>query len=103
MRTRETKLADYGLDRSTETQIRKFCRRLDTADETLLLECCMETNESIGRDLFYTIAAGISFDKLENVKNIMISRPDFYGYQRKVLATFKKILMERGKYPVKDV
>ena len=102
VRVRNTKLSDYGFTRTEETQLRKFCRQLDTADEILLLECCMKTNASIGRDLYYTIASGISFDKLECVKNITIPRTDFYGYQRKVLATFKKILIERGKYPVKD-
>ena len=99
MRVRETKLGDYGLARSEETQLRKFCRQLDTAVETLLLECCMEVNASISKDLYYTITSGLSFDKLGYVKNIMIPRTDFYGYQRKVLATFKKALIERGCYP----
>ena len=102
VRVRETKLSDYGFSRTEETQLRKFCRQLDTADEILLLECCMKINASIGRDLYYTIASGISFDKLGYVKDIMIPQTDFYGYQRKVLATFKKMLVELGKYPVKD-
>lgn len=102
MRVRNTRLADYGFTRTDEANLRKFCRQLDSADETLLLECCMETNKSIGRDLFYTISAGISFDKLQYVKNIMIPRTDFYAYQRKCLAIFQKMLMERGKYPAKN-
>ena len=99
MRVRNTRLADYGFTRNEESNLRKFCRQLDSADETLLLECCMETNASIGRDMFYTIASGISFDKLGYVKNIMIPRTDFYGYQRKALATFRRALNKRGRYP----
>ena len=102
VRVRETKLSDYGFTRTEVTQLRKFCRQLDSADKKLLLECAMEVKADISKDLYYTITSGISFDKLESIKYVAINRTDFYAYQRKVLATFKKMLVERGRYPVKD-
>ena len=100
MRVRETKLTDYGFALEEERRLRKFCRQLDSADETLLLECCMEVNASISKDLYYTITSGLSFDKLGYIKNISIPRTDFYGYQRKVLSTFRKALIKRECYPL---
>ncbi|MCH5343360.1 MAG: hypothetical protein J1E64_04910 [Acetatifactor sp.] len=99
MRVRETKLCDYGFTPDEERQLRQFCRRLDSVDEMLLLECTMKVNVDISKDLYYSITSGVSYDKLENIKHIMISRTDFYGYQRKTLDTFRKELIERGRYP----
>ena len=102
MRVRETKLSDYGFTRTEVKQLRKFCRQLDSADKKMLLECAMEVKADISKDLYYTITSGNSFDKLESIKYVAINRTDFYAYQKKVLATFKKMLVERGRYPIND-
>lgn len=99
MRTRNMGYDDYGFLPGEEKRLKAFCQEPEFSEGFLLLESAMKANANIGNDLYYTITNGISFDKLTKIKYIMISRPDFYGYQRKTLAILKEALIEVGRYP----
>lgn len=99
MRTRNMKYDDYGFLPGEEKRLKAFCKEPGFPEGFLLLESATKANSNISSDLFYSIVNGLSYDKLTNVKYIMISRPDFYGYQRRTLAIFKEALIEVGRYP----
>lgn len=90
---------DYGFLPGEEKRLKEYCRHSDFSEGFLLLESAMKANNVIGNDLYFSITSGISYDKLSNIKYIMIARPDFYGYQRKTLAILKEALIEVGRYP----
>ena len=99
MRTREMGYDDYGFGFGEEKRLKEFCQSPEFPEGFLLLESAMKVNANIGNDLYYSITSGVSYDKLANIKYILISRPDFYGYQRKTLAIFRAALIECGRYP----
>lgn len=101
MRTRLKGFDDYGFLPGEDKRLREFCRMPDFAECVLLIESAKKANADISNDLYYSIVAGLSYDKLTIAKYIAISRIDFYGYQRKTLAIFKEALCDVGRYPDK--
>ena len=99
MRTRNMKYDDYGFSVGEERRLKAFCQEPGFPEGFLLLESAVKANANISNDLYYSITSGVSYDKLANIKYILISRPDFYGYQRKTLAILKEALIEVGRYP----
>lgn len=101
MRTRLMGFADYGFLPGEGERLREFCRMPDFAECFLLIESAKKANADICNDLYYSLVEGVSYDKLEFVKKVLIARNDFYAYQRKTLAIFKAALCEVGRYPDK--
>ena len=103
MRTRTTYYSDYGFLNQEENLLKKWCRSIDFSEETLLLECAKKVNHRICNEIYYSIVKGVSFERLDQKNYVDCGKGDFYGYQRKTLATFKEALIKCGRYPFKGV
>lgn len=101
MRTRLMKSDDYGFSFGEDKRLREFCRMPNFAECILLIESAKKANADICNDLYYSLVEGVSYDKLDFIKKILVARNDFYAYQRKTLAIFKAALCEVGRYPDK--
>ena len=101
MRVRQCCYNDYGFVPGEETQLLKFCRRTDFAEEFLLLECAKKSNPAICADIYYSLVKGLSWEQLDKRTTQLYSKPDFYGYRRKTFGLFRAALFECGRYPVK--
>ena len=98
MKTRETGYKDYGFEQGEEKKLKEYCKNSGFSDHELLLNAAIETNPAIASDLYYTIVSGLSYESIDKVRYVPISKGDFYGYQRKCLYIFRDFLRIYGKW-----
>ena len=98
MKTRETSYADYGFDINEAKRLKEYCRRSEFADHKLLMDSAISANACIAVDLYFSIAGGVSYEDLIKIKYIPLPKSDFYGYQRKCLDIFRRLLLLSGKW-----
>ena len=99
MRTREKGFADYGFSPGEEMKLKKWCRKPDFEETTLLLECAKKENAEIFFDIYFSIVRGVSYEDMGKKTYQYIGKGDFYGHQRHTLAIFREALIECGRYP----
>lgn len=90
MKTREKSYSDYGFRQDEAKKLKEYCRSAQFNEHEKLLQSAINANKSIASELYYSIVRGISYDELIKIKHIPFSKTDFYGYQRRCLALFKK-------------
>lgn len=100
LRTREKGYKDYGFEDGEEQHIKEYCRRDDFSDHDLLLKSAISANPCIANDLYYSVVKGLSYEAIDRMRSIPISKADFYGYRRKCLAIFRNWLLFYGKLDV---
>lgn len=98
MRTRDKGFSDYGFQPGEEKQLKDYCKNSNFREHDILLQSAISANPAIAADLYYSLSAGISFERLSSVKQIHLPKNDFYGYQRKCLSIFKNFLVFYGKW-----
>lgn len=98
MKTRETSYEDYGFDINEAKRLKEYCRSPHFSDHKTLMDSAISANPCIASDLYYSIAGGVSYDDLIKIKYIPLPKTDFYGYQRRCLATFRNFLLIYGKW-----
>lgn len=96
MRTRNKKYSDYGMGSDEVDSLKAFCKSTDFDQHLLLMKCAVSVYAEIAPELYYSLARGLSYDCLSKKRFIPLSRTDFYGYQRKCLATFYNKLMNNN-------
>lgn len=89
---------DYGFDMNEAKRLKEYCRNADFNDHKTLMDSAISSNPSIAADLYYSIVGGVSYDDLSKIKYIPLPKSDFYGYQRRCLATFRNFLLMYGKW-----
>lgn len=99
MRTRNTKLIDYGLTLEESRKIREWCKKSDFTENILLLECAQKAHAYIFNDVYFSLVKGLSFEKLDQRVYQDYAKCDFYAYQRKTLALFRDALVKCHRYP----
>lgn len=97
MRTREKGYKDYGFAEGEEQKVKQYCRGGDFLEHDLLLQSAISANPYIASDLYYSVVKGVSYESIDRIKHIPMSKADFYGYQRKCLAIFRNWLLLYGK------
>lgn len=90
MKTREKSYSDYGFKKDEAKKLKDYCKSAQFEEHGKLLQSAITSNKSIASELYFSIAGGVSYDELIKIKHIPLSKTDFYGYQRKCLAIFKK-------------
>ena len=88
MKTRETSYEDYGFDINEAKRLKEYCRSPHFSDHKTLMDSAISANPCIASDLYYSITSGVSYEDLIKIKYIPLPKTDFYGYQRRCLATF---------------
>lgn len=95
MRTREKKLSDYGISEARGREL----LRLAALEENrqAVCEAAMESNPYLAPYLVKSLRQGVGYYQM---MGIMYFRPctsaDFYGYRRKALAAFDRLLIGKG-------
>lgn len=100
MKTRNTSYTDYGFQESEKEskRLKKYCCQPEFDEHVTLMQAAVSANASIAGDLFYSLRENLSYDEIERIKYIPISRGDFYGYQRKCLFIFRDLLRMYRKW-----
>lgn len=98
MKTRQMGYADYGFDEKEDKKLKAYCTRPEFEDQILLFHACLEANRYISAVLYFSIANGVSYEDLDRIKYVPISKGDFYGWQRKAMSLFRDMLIMNGKW-----
>ena len=96
MKTRCKSYDDYGFEPGEEKQLKEACRKKDFKTLTMLTVASYKSNPGIAIELIYSLVNGLSYDKLESINYIPVSKVDFYAYRRKCLYYFK-LMSEKQK------
>ena len=103
MRTRNKKLADHGVYPEDEVILRERCRRASGYDRELLYQICCAVAPGLGKYIFNSLTINrCGYDAQMRRDYIPATKADFYGYQRKALAEFYRILRLLGRWEDKD-
>ncbi len=99
MRTREHGYSHYGFRDGEARELKKWCKSPDFKQNELLMKSAKESNEVISNSIYLSIVKGLSYERIDGMDYIYIGKGDFYGYQRKALAIFRKALIRNNQYP----
>ena len=92
MRTREMGYTDLQFEAGEEKGLMDYLSGGSFKDFQILLSCAEMANKEIAPELFYSIVADVSYERLDTLKYIPINKIDFYAYRRKTLAMVRDII-----------
>ena len=98
MRTREMKLYDHGVPPEDEPKIRARCRTATGYDLELLHHAIASAAPGIEKPIHDSLTTGIGYVELSKKEYIPTTKADFYGYQRKAVAEFYRMLRLLGRW-----
>lgn len=99
MRTRKKTLIDHGVSPEDENILRERCRGAIGYDKELLWQICCSAAPGIGKQIFDSLTqTRCGYDAQMRKDYIPATKADFYGYQRKVLAEFYRMLKLLGRW-----
>ena len=88
-RTRNKSYADYGFLPEDVKKWESICRKPDIDTRRMLRDAAYDANPEIAEDLIFSLANGLSYERMEVIKVMGINLVDFYAYRRKTLAIFR--------------
>ena len=91
MRTREKSYADYGITPAESNEILDFCKT-EGAQDTIKAALIVVPSRYTAELLFESLTEGKSYDQLNENEDLIVSKVDFYGYRRKVMAKIKETM-----------
>lgn len=101
MKTREMGYRDYGFYEDDEhSKIMEYCRsdKFGEYDLFLLDQAALHIKPCIKNELCESIVKGTSYDKLTRKKYIPLPEVDFYGYRRKCIEEFWRLMRLSNKW-----
>ena len=98
IRTRRKGYEYYGFEPGEDKRLKKYCSSAEFDEHILLLQAAIEAHKEIAPDLFYSIAKGMSYEDVDRLNYIPITKGDFYGHQRNTLYIFRDMLRMIGKW-----
>lgn len=99
MRTRYKNYSHYGFSDGEARELKKWCKSSGFNHNKLLRKSAKESNEAISNSIYISIIKGLSYEKIDGIEYQIYAKSDFYAYQRKALAIFRKKLIENNQYP----
>ncbi len=93
------KLADHNVFLEDEDELRKRCISAEGYDRELLFQICQCVAPGLGNYIFASLTAKRNgYDMQMRKAYIPATKADFYGYQRKALAEFYRMLKLLGRW-----
>ncbi len=92
MKIRDTKFSDYDISRQEEIRLKKLCRKSDIKTTMALYLAAKIANSYLASAVFLSLKFGVSFERVDRLEYLYISKNDFYGYRRKALWIFKHLI-----------
>ena len=80
---------DYGFQPGEAKKWETLCRQPDLKVRYTLRDAAYQSNPDIAEDLIFSLANGLSYERMEVIKVMGINLVDFYAYRRKTLALFR--------------
>lgn len=90
MRTRQKGLQHYGIDRERGKELLLLARQ--EQNRNLLIQAAKESNPELAHYLVMSLSCGMSYMEIYKREFVPLPEKDFYGYRRKALAIFNRLL-----------
>lgn len=99
MELRQKSYAYYNISPERFKFLKKYCREDLTGEKLELLhKVCQISNESISKQLFLSMAKGLSWERQYQMEPIPLGLKDFYAYRRKAYSLLnEQLLAGKGK------
>lgn len=98
MRTRHKSLSDYGVPEEDIEPLKKYCLSADADDRILLLQCAISAAPGLEISIYDSLVSGKGYNSITNEREIPALKADWYGYQRKTLDKYYKMLRLLGRW-----
>ena len=99
MQIRKAGYEDYGMREDEVRRLIAYCRSGTIFDDhEMLLQAAKAAKRDIANLLYFSITNKCSWEKLDTINYVPISKGDFYAYRRKTLALFRQALIKCGKW-----
>lgn len=98
MRARDKNYSDYGITDDEARRIKEYCQTASVEDKLTLFQCAISSAPGLEVEIYESLVSNIGYDKLSKRKNIPIKRDDFYGYQRKTLDEYRRLMTLFGRW-----
>lgn len=92
MRTRQKGLQHYGIDQERGKELLLLARQ--EKNRNLLIQAAKESNPELAHYLVMSLSCGMSYAKIYKREFVPLQENDFYGYRRKALAIFNRLLTD---------
>jgi|GEM_PF-684693 len=101
MRTRNKTYTDYGISKDDKSKILLFCRRAkgNKQDKMIIKSALAEIASAYTALMVYeALTEGLSYEKLDEKRGLVIGKEDFYGYRRKGMESIKRYMQLTGRW-----
>lgn len=79
-------------------RLKLYCQNANAEDRITLLNAAISAAPGIEVPIYDSLVNKIGYDRLNRIRPIHIKRDDFYGYQRKTLDEYKRLLTLFGRW-----
>ena len=101
MKTRNKNYEDYGLSVDDRVQILDFCQKAEEnkQDKMIVMGALNEVGSAYTAMILYeALTKGLSYEKLDKKRGLVIGKEDFYGYRRKAMEAVKRYMQLTGRW-----
>ena len=101
MRTREKSYRDYGISKDDKNRILTFCRHAEESkyDKMIVKGALAEIASAyVALILYEALTEGLSYERLDERRGLLIGKEDFYGYRRKGIEAIKRYMQLTGRW-----
>lgn len=92
MRLRLMGYNDYEFAPNEEKELMAYIKSASFTAHKELLEFATLTYRELAPTIYYSLVSGASYEKLETINYMPITKNDFYAYRRKTLAMIRDYL-----------
>lgn len=98
MRKRDKGYKDYGFEKDEDKRLKAYCRNMGEEDCVTLLNCAISSDSTLYSEIYFSLVSGASYEDLCKIRQVPVSKNDFYGYRRECMYKFKNFLVMSGKW-----
>lgn len=101
MRTRNKNYTNYGITKDDKNKILRFCRNANKnkQDKMIVKSALSEIASAYTALMLYeALTEGLSYEKLDEKRGLVIGKEDFYGYRRKGMEAIKRYMQLTGRW-----
>lgn len=101
MRTRNKTYTSYGITKDDKNKILRFCRHANEnkQDKMIVKSALSEIASAYTALMLYeALTEGLSYEKLDEKRGLVIGKEDFYGYRRKGMEAIKRYMQLTGRW-----
>ena len=97
MNTRDMTYGDYGMDKEDLRKVLDMCQESDiTGVQELIYQSAVAANPQIHEALYMSLAFDMSYERVNGIRYVPISKNSFYAYRRRAIANLYDLMRLYG-------